>query len=67
MGVMAVIGLMPTAALFVVVFMRYENKERWKLVIIYAIVLVFCDQLRVRQRDVDPVAADADRAVVPGA
>jgi TctA family transporter len=41
MGVMAVIGLVPTVALFVVVFMRYENKEPWKLVISYAIVLVF--------------------------
>src|SRR6185295_3715191 len=41
MGVMAVIGLVPTVALFVVVFMRYENKESWKLVIIYAMVLVF--------------------------
>ena len=41
MGVMAVIGLVPTVALFVVVFMRYENREPWKLVIIYAMVLVF--------------------------
>jgi TctA family transporter len=41
MGVMAVIGLVPTVALFVVFFMRYENKEPWKLVIIYATVLVF--------------------------
>ena len=41
MGIMAVIGLVPTVALFVVFFMRYENKEPWKLVITYAIVLVF--------------------------
>jgi hypothetical protein len=41
MGVMAVIGLVPTVALFVVIFMRYENKEPWKLVITYAMVLVF--------------------------
>ena len=41
MGVMAVIGLVPTAALFVVIFMRYENREPWKLIISYAIVLVF--------------------------
>jgi TctA family transporter len=40
MAVMAVIGLVPTVAIFVVVFMRYENKESWKLVIIYAMVLV---------------------------
>jgi TctA family transporter len=41
MGIMSVIGLVPTAALFVVVFMRYENREPWKLVISYAIVLTF--------------------------
>jgi TctA family transporter len=41
MGIMSVIGLVPTVALFVVFFMRYENKEPWKLVIIYAMVLVF--------------------------
>jgi TctA family transporter len=41
MGVMSIIGLVPTVALFVVIFMRYENKEPWKLVITYAIVLVF--------------------------
>jgi TctA family transporter len=41
MGVMAIIGLVPTVAIFVVVFMRYENKERWPLVITYALVLVF--------------------------
>jgi len=41
MGVMSVIGLVPTVGLFVVIFMRYENRERWKLVITYAIVLVF--------------------------
>jgi hypothetical protein len=41
MGVMAVIGLVPTVGLFVVIFMRYENKEPWKLVITYAIVLTW--------------------------
>jgi hypothetical protein len=41
MGIMSVIGLVPTVALFVVIFMRYENKEPWKLVITYAMVLVF--------------------------
>src|SRR5262245_11567722 len=40
MGIMAVIGLVPTVALFVVVFIRYEAKERWSLVIPYAVVLV---------------------------
>jgi TctA family transporter len=40
MAVMAVIGLIPTAGLFVVFFMRYEAKERWTLVIPYAVVLV---------------------------
>jgi hypothetical protein len=41
MGVMAVIGLIPTVALFVIFFMRYEGKERWSLVIPYAATLVF--------------------------
>jgi TctA family transporter len=40
MAVMAVIGLIPTVALFVVFFMRYEARERWTLVIPYALVLV---------------------------
>jgi hypothetical protein len=40
MGIMSVIGLIPTIGLFVVFFMRYENSERWTLVITYATVLV---------------------------
>src|SRR5712672_2322623 len=40
MGIMAIIGLIPTVGLFVVFFMRYENSERWPLVITYATVLV---------------------------
>jgi len=40
MAVMAVIGLIPTVALFVVFFMRYEARERWSLVIPYASALV---------------------------
>jgi TctA family transporter len=40
MAVMAVIGLIPTVAIFVVVFMRLEGPERWSLVLIYAAVLV---------------------------
>jgi TctA family transporter len=40
MGVMAVIGLIPTVAVFVVVFMRYENQERWSLIIPYTVVLL---------------------------
>jgi hypothetical protein len=40
MGVMAVIGLIPTVGIFVVCFMRYENRERWPLIITYAIILV---------------------------
>ncbi len=40
MGVMAVIGLVPTAGLFVIFFMRYENQEPWRIVIPYAIVLL---------------------------
>jgi TctA family transporter len=40
MAVMAIIGLIPTVGVFVVFFMRYEAKERWSLVIPYAVVLV---------------------------
>ena len=40
MGIMSVIGLIPTIGLFVVFFMRYENSERWSLIITYATVLV---------------------------
>jgi TctA family transporter len=40
MAVMWVIGLIPTVAVFVVFFMRYEARERWSLVIPYAVVLV---------------------------
>jgi TctA family transporter len=40
MAVMAVLGLIPTVGIFVVFFMRYENTERWPLIITYAIVLV---------------------------
>src|SRR5215467_6772927 len=40
MAVMAAIGLIPTVGVFVVFFMRYEAKERWSLVIPYAVVLV---------------------------
>jgi TctA family transporter len=40
MAVMAVIGLIPTAGIFVILFMRLEGPERWSLVIPYAAVLV---------------------------
>jgi hypothetical protein len=40
MGSMAVIGLIPTAAIFVVVFMRLEGPERWKLILPYVTVLI---------------------------
>jgi hypothetical protein len=33
---MWLIGLIPTVALFVVFFMRFEGQERWSLVIPYA-------------------------------
>jgi TctA family transporter len=39
MAVMAVIGLIPTAFLFVILFMRLEGPERWSLVIPYAVIL----------------------------
>jgi TctA family transporter len=41
MAVMAVIGLIPTVGVFVIFFMRYEARERWSLVVSYAVVLVF--------------------------
>jgi TctA family transporter len=40
MAVMAVIGLIPTVGAFVIFFMRYEARERWSLVIPYAVLLV---------------------------
>jgi TctA family transporter len=40
MAVMATIGLIPTVGMFVLFFMRYEAKERWSLVVPYAVVLV---------------------------
>jgi len=40
MGSMALIGLIPTAAIFVIVFMRLEGPERWKLIIPYVTVLL---------------------------
>ena len=40
MASMALIGLIPTAAVFVVVFMRLEGPERWKLIIPYVVVLI---------------------------
>ena len=41
MALMSLIGLVPTVAIFVVVFMRLEGPERWPLVIGYAACLVF--------------------------
>jgi TctA family transporter len=40
MGLMALIGLIPTAAIFVIVFMRLEGPENWKLIIPYVVVLI---------------------------
>ncbi len=40
MASMAVIGLIPTVPLFVVAYMRLENREPWKLVLPQALVLV---------------------------
>ena len=37
---MSIIGLIPTVGLFVVLFMRIEGKERWSLVIPYAVIMV---------------------------
>ena len=40
MACMSVIGLIPTAAIFVVIFMRLEGPERWKLILPYVAVLL---------------------------
>jgi TctA family transporter len=40
MGLMAMIGLVPTVAIFVIAFMRLEGPERWPLVLTYAASLV---------------------------
>jgi TctA family transporter len=40
MAVMVMIGLIPTAGLFVIFFMRVEGRERWSVVIPYAVILV---------------------------
>jgi hypothetical protein len=40
MAVMSVIGLIPTAGLFVILFMRLEGPERWSLTLSYAAALV---------------------------
>jgi hypothetical protein len=39
MAVMSVIGLIPTVAIFVIVFMRLEGPEPWPLVLTYSAVL----------------------------
>jgi TctA family transporter len=36
LGVMAVIGLIPTAFVFIIAFMRIEARERWQLTLVYA-------------------------------
>jgi TctA family transporter len=40
MALMAIIGLIPTVAVFVVFFMRWEARERWTLVVPYTAALV---------------------------
>jgi TctA family transporter len=50
MAVMYAIGLIPTAGLFVIFFMRYEGKERWRLTLTYAactvgLIYVMFDQV----------------------
>ena len=50
MASMATIGLIPTAPIFVILFMRLENKEPWKIVLPYAFcvttfVYIVFDQL----------------------
>ncbi len=57
MACMWLIGLTPTVAVFVVLFMRIEGNERWKLVIPYAAVLPDRHLGGVRPVHVDPLAA----------
>jgi hypothetical protein len=50
MVVMSIIGLIPTAGLFIIFFMRYEGNERWRLVLTYAactvaLIYVMFDQV----------------------
>jgi hypothetical protein len=40
MASMALIGLIPTAVVFIIVFMRVEGPEHWKLIIPYVVVLI---------------------------
>ena len=40
MAMMWLIGLIPTVAILVLVFMRLEGPERWSVVIPYAVILV---------------------------
>ncbi len=62
---MAVIGLIPTAAIFVVIFMRLEGPERWKLVIPYVTVLIPRDLAGLRQIHGPALAADPARLGLP--
>lgn len=39
LGSMALIGLIPTVPLFVLAYMRIEGRERWRLAVIFSIVL----------------------------
>jgi hypothetical protein len=42
MASMATIGLVPTSGLFVIAYMRIENRENWRLVLTYAVsIMVF--------------------------
>ena len=62
-----VIGLIPTAAIFVIVFMRLEGPERWKLVIPYAAVLILGIYVAFDWFMSHPLAADPARPARAGA
>ena len=66
MAVMAVIGLIPTVAVFVVFFMRWEARERWTLVIPYAVCARHLHLVHLRLCHGRALAADPARPVVPG-
>ena len=63
---MALIGLIPTAAIFVIVFMRLEGPERWKLIIPYVVVLMLGIYVAFDLFMADPLAAHAARPACAG-
>src|SRR6266446_5271969 len=55
MAVMATIGLIPTVGVFIIFFMRHEAKERWSLVISYAVVCLKKKRITFQNLDALPL------------